>query len=132
MNNQNVYSSPFKDLYQRGIKMALASSSPRSHIDAVLKMFNLTDYFHAIVCGEDTKEGKPSPDIFLNAAKIINTLPEDCIVIEDSYNGVLAAKAANMKCIGFKNPNSGNQDLSNADKIVTSLEDINIETLNEL
>ena len=121
-----------KDLYTKCIKVALASSSPRNHIEAIIKKFNLTDYFQVMVCGEDVKEGKPSPDIFLHTAKIINTLPDECIVIEDSYNGVLAAKAANMKCIGFRNPNSGNQDLSKADKIVTSLKDINIATLSEL
>ena len=121
-----------KDLYIKGIKVALASSSPRNHIEAIIKKFNLTDYFHAMVCGEDVKEGKPSPDIFLHTAKIINTLPKECIVIEDSYNGVLSAKAANMKCIGFRNLNSGNQDLSKADMIVTSLKDINIITLSGL
>ena len=120
-----------KDLYIKGIKVALASSSPRNHIEAILKKFNLTDYFHAVVCGEDVKDGKPSPDIFLYTAKIINTLPEECIVIEDSYNGVIAAKAANMKCIGFRNLNSGNQDLSKSNRIVSSLLDINIKTFNE-
>lgn len=121
-----------KDLYERGLKLTIASSSPRNNIEAVLSMFNLTDYFHITVCGEDVKEGKPAPDIFLYTAKKIGVLPEECVVIEDSYNGVLAAKAANMKCIGFKNPNSGNQDLSSADKIVSGLVEVNFLKINNL
>lgn len=121
-----------RNLYIKDIKIALASSSPRNNIETVLKMFNIIDYFNVIVCGDDVKEGKPSPKIFLQAAKMVNVCPEECVVIEDSYNGVMAAKAANMKCIGFKNINSGNQDISKADKIVTSLMDINYEILNAL
>ena len=55
--------------------------------------------------------------------------PSECLVLEDSVNGVTAAKRAGMKCIGFLNPNSGNQDLSKADKIVTTLERLEYKDL---
>ena len=67
---------------------------------------------------------KPSPDIFLKAATLLNVQPSECIVIEDSKNGVLAAKSAGMAALGFLNPNSGNQDLSKADYLFESFPNI--------
>ncbi|MGB4491550.1 MAG: HAD-IA family hydrolase, partial [Halanaerobiales bacterium] len=76
--------------------------------------------------------GKPHPEIFLTTAEKLGVNPEDCVVIEDSRNGVLAAKAAGMKCIGFKNANSGDQDLSEADLIVSSYKKLTIEDIQNL
>lgn len=112
------------DLYNNNFLLALASSSPHEQINYILESLRIKHYFHAIISGEDVKEGKPHPGIFLKAAKSVGIDPESCVVIEDSYNGVMAAKSANMKCIGYKNPNSGNQDLSNADVVVLSLLEI--------
>ena len=109
-----------EDLYRDGFLLALASSSSRIQIDHVLDKFRLRKFFNVIVSGDDVKEGKPHPGIFLKVTAILGINPESCIVIEDSENGVSAAKAANMKCIGFINPNSGRQDLSKADIIVDS------------
>ena len=77
-------------------------------------------YFDFIVSGEEVTNGKPMPDIFLKAADHFQSSPDNCFVIEDSSNGVTAAKAAGMKCIGFRNVNSGNQDISKADLIINS------------
>lgn len=114
------------DLKNKNIPTAIASSSPRSFIDVVVFKFNLQDYFKYIISGEEVVNGKPDPDIYIEAAKKLGLSPEDCTVIEDSRNGVLAAKAAGMKCIGFQNINSGNQDLSKADIIVKSITEIKI------
>lgn len=114
------------NLKNKNIPTAIASSSPRSFIDVVVYKFNLQDYFKYIISGEEVVNGKPDPDIYIEAAKKLGLSPEDCIVIEDSRNGVLAAKAAGMKCIGFQNINSGNQDLSKADITVKSITEINI------
>jgi beta-phosphoglucomutase family hydrolase len=105
-------------LNQRDFKLALASSSPHSQISFFLNRFNLSDFFDAKVSGEDVLNGKPNPDIFLKAAQLLGVQPENCLVIEDSSNGISAAKKATMKCIGFQNHNSGKQDLSNADAII--------------
>lgn len=114
------------DLKNKNISTAIASSSPRNFIDVVVSKFNLQDYFNFIVSGEEVHNGKPAPDIYIETAKKLGLPPEKCTVIEDSRNGVLAAKAAGMKCIGFQNVNSGNQDLSKADNIVKSITEIKI------
>lgn len=114
------------DLKNKNIPAAIASSSPRDFIGVVVSKFGLQDYFSYIVSGEEVSNGKPAPDIYIETAKELKVNSKDCIVIEDSKNGVLAAKAAGMKCIGFKNINSGNQDLSKADFIVKSIAEIKI------
>lgn len=111
-------------LKEQQIKTAIASSSARKLIETVVKKFNLMAFFDVIVSGEEVPAGKPAPDVFLEAARQLHVSPEDCLVIEDSKNGTIAAKAAGMSCIGFKNPNSGNQDLSRADNVVLSIRDI--------
>ncbi|MDX9882912.1 MAG: HAD family phosphatase [Prolixibacteraceae bacterium] len=120
------------DLHRNKFLLALASSSPHEQIDYILTTFGIRNYFQSVVSGEDVKVGKPDPGIFLKAAGSINVLPESCVVIEDSYNGATAAKNANMKCIAYKNPNSGNQDLSNADRIVHSFREISPDLIREL
>lgn len=114
-----------KKLYEENFKLALASSSPKKQIHIVLDMFSLSDYFSQKVSGQEVEKGKPAPDIFLRAAELLGVLPEECLVFEDSRNGVLAAKTAGMKCIAFYNPNSGKQDLSYADKIIKSFDEVN-------
>lgn len=111
------------ELYNRGISLALASSSTLRSINAVLGSFNLNQYFRVIVSGEQIDNAKPAPDIFLNTSDLLGVKNESCIVIEDSCNGVMAAKRAGMYCIAYFNPNSGSQDLSKADKIIDRFDD---------
>jgi beta-phosphoglucomutase family hydrolase len=117
------------ELQKKQIKMAVASSSPRAMIDLVLRKLEMENYFEAIVCGDDISNGKPAPDIFLQAAERINTAPGECVVIEDSTHGVAGALDAGMTCVGFANPNSGNQDLSRADTI---LSDFSAESIHRI
>lgn len=116
-------------LKANGIAIGLASSSPTVFIMAVLEKLGITDYFQCVVSGEEVPKGKPEPDVFLKAAELLNKPAHACVVIEDSRNGTRAAKAAGMKCIGFRNVNSGEQDLSAADRIVQSVREITLETL---
>lgn len=95
--------------------LALASSSSYSAIDAVVDGLNVRDDFTVIVSGDDVEKGKPEPDIFLLAASKIGVDPAECWVIEDARNGVRAAHAAGMQCIGFSGSPSNKQDLSEAD-----------------
>ncbi|MBZ4667344.1 MAG: hypothetical protein PWP07_865 [Epulopiscium sp.] len=113
-----------KALHEAKIPMAVASSSPIELIETVMEKFNIRHYFSYIISGDEVHKSKPDPDIYLTAAQKIHVEPKDCVVLEDSKNGVLAAKAAGMKCIGFHNPNSGDQDLSNADVIVESIREV--------
>jgi len=119
-------------LKSRKIKIAVASSSPKNLIEIILTKLNLHDFFDLIISGEEVEKGKPAPDIFTEASRRLNINPNSCVVIEDSTNGVKAAKAAMMKCIGFQNINSGNQDLSTADIIVDSIGEIDAKLLKNL
>ena len=114
-----------QELKKNGIAIGLASSSPHVAIDIVLKKFAFESYFSVVVSGEDFKNSKPAPDIFLKAALLLQTAPDECVVIEDATHGVVAAKAAGMKCVGFANKNSWGQDLSRADLIVDDIKKLN-------
>jgi HAD superfamily hydrolase (TIGR01509 family) len=105
-------------LKEAGLLLGIASSSPHRIIELVLEKFSLRRYFNGVVSGEDFKNGKPAPDIFLAAAAMLKVSPGECVVIEDATHGVEAAKAARMKCIGFKNIHSPGQKLGKADMIV--------------
>ena len=107
-------------LKNSGYYIALGSSSPNKLINYILDKNNISKYFQIIVSGDDVVNGKPSPDIFLKTAELIDIKPVNCLVIEDSKNGVKAAKLAGMKCIGYFNPGSGSQDLTAADFILDS------------
>lgn len=126
--NNNLSSNPglnnlLRFITSKQIPMAIASSGLMKNIKLILKKLSVERYFDYLVSGEMPKNGKPAPDIFLLAAEYFSKNPKNCIVIEDSRNGVLAAKAAGMKCIGYINEGSGNQDLSKADLITDSLFD---------
>lgn len=88
-------------LQSRSIPLALASGSSHNSINHHLKEVGATDVFQVVVGGKDVENGKPHPDIFLLAAQKLGANPADCFVFEDSANGVRAAVAAGMKCIGI-------------------------------
>ena len=112
------------------MKMAVASSSMYERIERTAKSLGVDDCFDVYVSGEQLKRPKPAPDIFIKAAELLGVSPSECIVIEDSGNGVNAAKAAGMACVGYINPGSGDQDLSAADYLVESLEGLETSFFN--
>lgn len=120
------------DLHSNEFLIALASSSSREQIEYILSILNLKSYFHTIVSGDEVKTGKPHPEIFLKAAQQVNVDPKNCVVIEDSYNGVIAAKNADMKCIAYSNPSSGMQNLSEASVIIHSFKELSPKFLLDL
>ena len=105
-------------LQARGYRMAVASASPPSHIRLCLEKVGLLPHFEVLFSGEEVERTKPAPDVFLAATAAMGAEPKDCTVVEDSRNGTLAAKAAGMRCIGFVNPDSGDQDLSASDLLI--------------
>jgi haloacid dehalogenase superfamily, subfamily IA, variant 3 with third motif having DD or ED/haloacid dehalogenase superfamily, subfamily IA, variant 1 with third motif having Dx(3-4)D or Dx(3-4)E len=111
------------DLRQRGIKTALATSASSKRMNAVLDIFKIRDRFDHCVCDDEVKASKPNPQIFLLAASKLRVDPSVCVVIEDSRNGLLAAKAAGMKCIGFKGLAHVHENMAGADLIVTDFND---------
>ncbi|MDO5292403.1 MAG: GNAT family N-acetyltransferase [bacterium] len=101
-----------RSLHGHGIKVAIASSSEPYEINNVVKTFSLESYVDEAVSGSMVAHSKPAPDIFLLAAERLGVKPEECIIIEDSMNGSIAASRANITCIGYQNKSSGKQDLS--------------------
>lgn len=91
-------------LRQRNIPMSVASSSPLRQIDNVLDTLNIRHYFQAAISAETLAHGKPHPEIFLNAAAMMDADPQYCLVIEDSLNGLIAAKAAGMRALALPAP----------------------------
>jgi HAD superfamily hydrolase (TIGR01509 family) len=124
--------SLIRALSSAGVPIAVGSSSHRNLVELVLSQTGLADRFTAVVSGDDASRSKPHPDIFLEAARRLGVLPGRCVVIEDSTNGVAAAKAAGMFCVGFRNPNSTGQDLTPADWVVRSMDEITVGRLRAL
>ncbi len=120
-----------KDLNANGVKLAIASSSPLNVIESIAKKFQIEEYFEVFVTGDNVKRSKPEPDIFLFASEKLGVSPKKCVVIEDSHNGVLAAKKAGMKCVGINSDPEGSQDISMADIVINSFNEVNYEKLSK-
>jgi HAD superfamily hydrolase (TIGR01509 family) len=109
---------------KKNIPLAVASSSSSYLIHLVLKAIGIDQDISYVVSGEEVPRNKPFPDIFLRTAELMKIAPEECLVVEDSANGVKAAKDAGMFCVAFLNMNSGKQDLSKADHIVRAMNEV--------
>ena len=122
-----------KSLKRAGVPLALASSSHTMVIDAILDKLGFRRYFDVVVSGFELENGKPAPDIFLYAADLLSTPNAETLVIEDTANGVLAAKNAGMKCFGYQNTtNPTRQDLSMADFISDDFSSVTLDQLRKV
>ena len=121
-----------KELHQNGMQLILASSASKVTIERVFSRFKLHDYFTHVVSGEDFPKSKPHPAIFLKAAELANTDVQNCIVIEDSTNGILAAKAAGIYCVGYDSFHSKLQDYSLADKVISHFNELSFESIRNI
>jgi HAD superfamily hydrolase (TIGR01509 family) len=101
-------------LRARGHRLALASSSRPSVIAATLDAIGARPLFEVVVSGAEVPRGKPSPDVFLEAARRLEVPPGRCLVIEDSRHGVTAARAAGMRCVAIPCATTSHQDLTHA------------------
>ena len=113
-----------KELHHNGMQLILASSASKVTIERVFTRFKLHDYFSHKISGEDFPQSKPHPAIFEYAASLSIASKESCIVIEDSTNGVKAAKAAGIFCVGYNSIHSVAQDLSSADLIINHFSEL--------
>jgi HAD superfamily hydrolase (TIGR01509 family) len=121
-----------EDLHQNGIQLILASSASKVTIDRVFTRFGLHDFFTHIVSGEDFPKSKPHPAIFEHAASLSTAPKENCIVIEDSTNGVRAAKAAGIFCVGYVSEHSKDQHLDEADLVINHFKELTAEVIRTL
>lgn len=89
----------FDFFFEKNFKIGLATSSPQALIDLVIDLLDIQKFVLATASAEDLEFGKPNPLVYLNCAKKLNASPFECICFEDSFNGMIAAKAARMKCV---------------------------------
>ncbi len=129
MNNVKNWLEKFK---LAGYKIYIASSSHTEIIEKMIKKFNIGKYIDGYVGGNLVKKGKPNPDIFEKALEISGMKANECIVFEDSANGIQAATAAGIKCIGFNNKNQHNQDHSKALLTITEFTEENYMKIGRL
>jgi HAD superfamily hydrolase (TIGR01509 family) len=107
-------------------RLGLASNSPRHLVDTALATARIADAFEAIVTSDDVAASKPAPDLYLLACERLNVPPADALALEDSASGIAAAKAAGLTCIAV--PQFAETDVSAADRVIDSLEDLLAET----
>lgn len=107
-------------------RLGLASNSPRHLVDTALSTAAIADAFDAIVTSDDVEHPKPAPDLYLLACERLGVAPGDALALEDSASGVAAAKAAGLVCIAV--PQFAETDVSAADRIIDSLEELLAET----
>ncbi len=114
-----------------GLRIAIASSSERAWVEPHVERLGLRDYFEKIVCGDDVppKRTKPYPDVFVRALAELKVQPNEAVVLEDSPNGVKAAKAAGLFVVAVPNPMTAQLPMDGADILLKSLAEL---PLNEL
>jgi HAD superfamily hydrolase (TIGR01509 family) len=103
-----------------GVRLGLASNSPRFLVDDALATAGLSEAFEAVVTSDDVVHAKPAPDIYLLACERLEVSPSEALALEDSASGIAAAKAAGLTCIAV--PQFAETDVSAADEVVDSLE----------
>lgn len=120
-----------KKLKKEKFTLAVASSAYHKRIYMLLDVCRLREYFDVVVSGDHVQHSKPDPEIYLKTAELLKKNPGECVVFEDAVNGLLAAKAAGMKVIGYQSGRN-EQDLSQADVIINSFKKINPSVVKNL
>jgi len=116
----------FNFFIQRNFKIGLATSSGKPLIDVVVDKLGIRNFLQSIESASDLPYGKPHPQVYLNCAVALNSHPTQCICFEDSFNGLIAAKAARMKCVVVPAPHdSKNEKFNAADLKISSLINFN-------
>ena len=118
-----------ENYYENGLKLVVASSASMTTIDMVFEKFGLSQYFLGKISGADLKESKPHPEVFQLAAKLAGETPENCMVIEDSTNGILASHRAEIFCAAYKSENTHNQDYSLANIVVSDYTELYLDKI---
>lgn len=109
-----------------GMALAVASSSPHAWVDGYLRKLRIVERFAVVKCRDDVDHAKPAPDLYLAALDALQVRPDEAIALEDSPNGIAAAKAAGLYCIAAPNEITRRLDLSAADRIVESLAEVRL------
>ncbi|MBS9766868.1 MAG: HAD family phosphatase [Flavobacteriaceae bacterium] len=118
-----------QNYYENGLKLVLASSASMRNINSVFKRFDLDKYFIGKVSGAELKESKPHPEIFEKASEMTGFSRKECMVIEDSTNGIQASHSAGVFCVAFKSPHSEGQNYDLANLVISDFKEIYYEKL---
>lgn len=121
-----------KNYFENGITLILASSASENTINWVFERFNLEAYFSGKISGASLKESKPHPEIFEIAAKMSGENKDNCLVIEDSTNGILAAHSAGIFCVAYKSEHSTDQIYDKANHIISEFSEIKIPNIHSI
>ncbi len=117
--------TPFvKSLAENGVPVAIATSSPGQNVKTVLEKAQLTGYFDVISDASHAVHSKPHPYIYLKTAERLGIDPSRCLVFEDSFSGIAAAKAAGMKVIGLSTTHTATELAAVADEVISDFTDI--------
>jgi HAD superfamily hydrolase (TIGR01509 family) len=114
-----------------GLKVGVASSSSRNWVVGHLSQLGLLSYFNYIRCGDEVARKKPDPELYLAVLAALDVQAEQAIVLEDSPNGILAARRAGIFCVAVPNPLTSQLPLDHADLRLSSLADMSLERLIE-
>ena len=118
-----------KELQEKNYKIGLASSSNMRIIKSVLEKLDIESFFEVVHSAQFEEYGKPHPQILISTAKMLDVLPSECLVLEDSFHGVIAALAANMKCVAIPDTESNNlKRFVIANQVLESMEDFSINS----
>lgn len=120
-----------ENYYENGIKLVLASSAHMNTINWVFEKFGLEQYFIGKISGADLQESKPHPEIFIMAAEMAGEDKENCMVIEDSTNGIEAAYSAEIFCVAYQSAHSTHQVYDKASLLVSDFTDIEFEKISK-
>jgi HAD superfamily hydrolase (TIGR01509 family) len=112
-----------------GLRQVIVSSSPHWWVDGYLEQLHITHFFEHVICREDAPRPKPAPDLYLEALRRLDLPAGECLVFEDSPNGVIAARAAGLQVVGVPNPVTAQAGPLPADLVLTSLADLPLEVL---
>lgn len=121
------------ELKNKNLKLAVATSSTKERAFEILKLLKIIDYFDLVITAEDVVKHKPDPEIYLEAAKRLGVNKKDCVVIEDSFSGVMAASNAGMKVIVLKTDFYSKEDFNDKeDLFVNDFSQLSVKKIEEL
>ena len=116
-------------LRDAGVPCCIGSSTHRENITTILGVLGFADLFGGMVTAEDVTQGKPHPDVFLKAAAKIGRAPECCVVFEDAFAGIEAARAGGMKAVGVATTHPAAELAGRVDRVVHRLDELSVEDL---
>jgi HAD superfamily hydrolase (TIGR01509 family) len=112
-----------------GLKLGVASSSTRDWVSGHLERLGILRRFDCVRCRDDVTNAKPAPDLYIAVLGCLAVSPADALAVEDSPNGVIAAKRAGMRCVAIPNAITASLDLSHADLVLRSLAEVELPDL---